>query len=42
VHKAKRLLEREGLENTKSNDTKVAVKKLSTEITDNNLMDTNK
>jgi len=42
VHKAKRLLEREGSENTKSNDTKVAVRKPSTEITDNNLTDTNK
>lgn len=41
VHKAKRLLEREGLDDSSSVDTKILIKKPSAEIIDNLITDTN-
>lgn len=42
VRKAKRLLEREGLDDSSANDPKIAIKKLSPEITDNSIETSNK
>lgn len=42
MRKAKRLLEREGLDDNSTNDPKITVKKLSAEIIDNSIDTSNK